>query len=246
MKKTLLIFSLLTLVLIGCSKDDQESESVTPANEKFFNEGKNQDGTEILFSVKYNADKNVERLEIGEYGMFSYTYDDNKISEMDAFLNVNRNFSFTYDADGHIIAFTENGQTTTVFYNPELQSYLYEKLNGDQETIFVDADGDPKKFVYYNKLNDAYYTTTVLYEMGNYKGIFTNTNNPMLATCIAVPGHRVFFYSKGLTKKPIKAVVENETVTEYENTYDNQGFLETSFHSTFEGPIFNHYNYIKL
>ena len=247
MKKHILFFSLITVLFIGCSKDDDSSGySEIPANEKFFNEGKNQDGTKTKFSLKYNTDKNVERLELGTYGMFVYKYDGSKIIGMDAFLKVNSSFTFTYDDDGHIIAFTENGQTTEVFYNPELQSYLYEKANGDQETIFVDADGDPKKFVYYNKLNDASYTTTMTYDLQNKKGIFTNTNNPMLASCIAAPSRSVYFYSFSLTKKPIKSVEENDYVSEYENTYDEQGFLETSAHPTFEGPVFNHYNYIRL
>lgn len=246
MKKNILFFSILSLLIFGCSKEDPaDDNSKIPANEKFFNEAKNLDGTETLFSVKYNTDKNVERLEL-EYGMFTYNYDGNKISGIDAFLKVNTSFSFSYDDNGHIIEFTQNGEATTVFYNPDMQSYFYEKANGDQETIFVDADGDPKEFVSYDQSSDKYYTTSMLYDLANHKGIFTNSNNPVLATCIAVPEYRVYFYTYNLTKKPIVTMVENGSVSEYENTYDNQGFLETSAHSTFEGPVFNHYNYIKL
>lgn len=246
MKKNLIFFSLLAVLFTGCSKDDSATEnSEIPANEKFLYEGKSLDGITTLFSIKYNADRNVEKIDLGEVGLYIYSYDENKISNIDAYFQDNTKFIFSYDGDGHINGFSENGMNLPVLYNADERSYFYEKVNGDQETIYVDEDGDPKKFESYDLSEDELDIITVLYENGNHKGLFTNTNNPMLETCIAIPEYNALFLIYNLTKKPIKTVVANG-VLEFENTFDNQEFLKSSTYESGNGIKTINFNYIKL
>ena len=247
MKQNIIFISLFTILFIGCSKDDNFSEfSEIPANQKFFNEAKTLDGTTTLFSVKYNNDKNVESIELDEIAKYVYNYNGNRITSMDIYLQDSGEIIFSYDGDGRINAFSENGMTLPVFYNAEDRSYFYEKSNGDQETIYIDEDGDPVKFESFDLSTDELETITVTYEDDIYKGTFTNTNNPMLETCIAIPYYSVFFLIYNLTKKPVKTLSVGGNVTGFTNTYDNQGFLQTSAHETGDGISSMNFNYIKL
>lgn len=139
MIKNLIFFGFLLMLSFGCSKDDNTSEpdeTVIPASEKFLNDIKDLDkGTNIL-SLEYNAEKKVERIKIQEDGLLIYGYDGNKISSLDAYIGESLNFTFSYDAEGHLSAFTQDDVVTQVTYNAAQNFYLYAKENGDEETIF--------------------------------------------------------------------------------------------------------------
>ena len=245
MKTAIKIFSLFFLILFGCSKDDNGTEqTVIPPNKKFLNTITNEDGSVIL-SLEYNAEKNVERIKIGEEGLFIYGYEANRIISLDIYLDESLNFTFTYDANGHLNSFIKDDVITPVTYNASQNFYLYALENGDEETIFLDNDGDAKKFVSYDKSENKNTTTSLLYAGGDYRGSLTNTNNPLLATGIATPYYKILFLIYNLSKKPIRTLTGGG-IMDFENTYDEQGFLKSSTFGSDSNYTTYNYNYIKL
>ena len=244
MKTKIVILSLFAVIFVGCSKDDSPEETEIPPNEKFLNTITNVAGG-IELSFEYNADKNVTRIKLGEEGLFIYGYDQNRIVSMDVYLGESLNFTFTYDANGYLNSFTKDDVITPVTYNAAQNFYLYALDNGDEETIFLDNDGDAKKFVSYDKSENKTSTTSLLYAGGNYKGTFTNTNNPLLATCIVKPTYNIVFILFNLSKKPIRTLT-GEGLLDFENTYDEQGFLKSSTSGRDNNTTTYNYNYIKL
>lgn len=247
MKKHLLFFSILLILFAGCSKDDNTSqeEAVIPENEKFLNIVNSGDGTETILSFEYNTDKNMSRMKLGQDGLYIFGYDNNRITSLDAYLGGTINFTFSYDPEGHINAFTQDDVVTQVTYNAAHNFYLYAKENGDEETIFLDDDGDAKKFVSYDKFENKTSTTTVIYEDGDKKGTLTNTNNPLLASCIAIPQYKILFLLYNISKKPIKTLA-GDGILDFDNTFDEQGFLKSCTYDPGNGPTIVNYNYIKL
>lgn len=246
MKTNILFFTLLLILLAGCSKDDSSAdETEILPDEKFLTDVKGYDNTKTIFSVAYNTEKNVENITFGDDGFFNYTYDGNRISNLDVFLGATISYTFSYDGEDHIIAFTKDGINTPVTYNAVENYYFYVKENGDEETIFLDADGDAKKLVSFYLNENKTETINILYESGNHKGTFTNTNNPTLAMNIAIPEYHALFLLYNLSKKPIKTLVSDE-VLEYENTFDGQGFLVDTTYDHGDGPITINFNYLKL
>ena len=247
MKTNFLFFSLLIILISGCSKDDDSNEQTgITANEKFFNECKSSDGSNTIFSIKYNSNKKVEKIDFGQDGLYVFTYEGEKVISLDAFLQNNESFTFSYDVNEKINSFTKNGETTSVIYDSEKKFYYYENANGDEHSIYINDEGDVRKFLYYDISENDLETSTILYESGNYKGILTNTNNPMIAMHIALPERNLYYLVFGLTKIPLKTIV-TDNVSEFENTFDDQGFLTSSTHDTGgDGLMTINFNYIKL
>ena len=244
MKKNLIFFSLLLILFSGCSKDDSPEDKVIPTNEKFLNNVVNNDGS-VAFSFEYNSDKNIERINFVDAGLLLYGYEGNQIISMDSYHDNQENFTFTYDANGHLNSFTLDDLITNVTYNAAQNFYLYAKANGDEESIFLDSDGDVKKFVTFDYSENETSTITLLYENGDYKGSLTNTNNPVLATCLANPNYNLLFIIYNLSSKPIRTLAGNG-ILDYTNTFDDQGFLKSSTFNTSGQPTTYNYNYIKL
>ena len=245
MKTAIKILSLFFLILLGCSKDDNSTEEmVIPPNEKFLNTITEEDGT-VALSFEFNTDKNLERMKYADVGLFIYGYQGNQITSMDTYLGGEEKFTFTYDANGHLNTFTLDDVITNVTYNAAQNFYLYAKVNGDEESIFLDSDGDVKKFVSYDSSENETSTIAILYEDGDYKGSLTNTNNPVLATCLANPNYNVLFFLYNLSTKPIRTVAV-DGIFDFQNTFDEQSFIKTATTNIGNSPKTLNYNYIKL
>lgn len=245
MKAKFLIFSVLIVLFTSCSKDDDspktEEEEVIPADEKFL---KDVGG---LLTMEYNEERNVERLKIGNGVLIVYGYEDNRISNIDYFVeNTNLSVIFTYDANGKIDSFTTDDVVTEVVYNEASKFYLYQKENGDEFTIFVNEIGDIEKIVEFDNDNNETDTSILLYENGDFNGTLTNTNNPLIPTILGLSeiGVGLAFYN--ISKKPVRTITgPSFGILDFQNTYDVQNFLETSTFGIDQAEVL-HFNYMQL
>ena len=244
MKTKIIIISLFTVIFVGCSKDDSPEETVIPPNEKFLKTVADADGG-VLLSFENNTDKNIERMKISNNILFVYGYEENLIISTEVYGENPSNFTFTYDVNGHLSSFTNDDVTTIVTYNAAQNYYFYKKENGDEESIFIDEDGDAKKFVSYDKSEDDTKTILVLHESGSYKGTLINTNNPLIATSVVDSYYNLYFLVFNLSKKPIRTITI-EGLLDFVNTFDEQGFLKSSTYGSDNNTTTYNYNYIKL
>lgn len=247
MKKNLIFFSLLMILFSGCSKNDEsatpeeEQEIEIPADEKLLN---NISGELLL---EYNDAGNIERIRISNNVLISYGYEGDKIITFDLYSQDGSiNILLSYDANGRIDSFSDDDVITDVTYNEVNNYYFYKMENDDEVTLFLNHYGDITKLVQYDNGANETYTSTILYEDEDYNGTLTNTNNPIIQTMIGYPGVGFLLSIYNLSKKPVRTIAGPPFgLLNFQNTYDEQNFLETSTFGIDEPQTWN-FDYFKL
>lgn len=243
MKTKIIILSIFIAILSGCSKDNEPSEeNIIPADQKYLSEINNGDVT-----IEYNDSKYIKRINFGISALFIYSYDDDVVKTLDFYSGGEaRNLTFTHDANGHYTSFTEGDITTQITYNAAQNFYLYRKENGDEETIFINEKGDISKLVSYDLSENQTLTTNIIFEEGDYKGTLTNTNNPILPTLIGFPDLYILYILYDFCYIPKRTIPTSEGLLNFDNTFDDQGFIIKSSYLTGDNPIVVDYKYIQL
>ncbi len=245
MKAYLIILGLFLIFFTGCSKDDESTNSEEvdeiPINEKLINDVNGE------FTFEYNDEGNIERMKMGNFFLILYGYENGNVSAVDIYgQDETLNILFNYDANGRIDSFSQDDVITDVTYNQANNYYLYQMDNGNEVTLFMNGNGDIDKIVEFDNEQNETDTTTFLYEEGEYNGTLTNTNNPVIQTVLAVPGIGIFFSLYNISNQPVRTIASPYVgILDFQNTYDEQNFLESSTYQFEEQTILN-FNYTKL
>jgi hypothetical protein len=232
MKKFLLLFGALTLVLTSCSSDD-DSSSDSVLLKKVVLTG---EGGKTTINYTYDGNKIVSVIDDAKEINMHYTYTGDVITKLEFRLpdgSVEQTNTFTYGADGKL----------ATFLRVELDD---DQLRGHKEVYTYNANGTISVILYSGDdktQTDESGTATIKFLDGEVSEI-TSTNSP---------GHKYVYDSKNNTAKNVLgldkiAFVDGEGVGVFHNeisdtsdgevwstyayTYNADGYPETSVDNT--------------
>lgn len=246
--KILYYFSVVaSLLIFSCANDDESpSEPQIPENEKLV-ESINV-GTSF-YEFEYNSDKTVKTLNIADYYLFNFSYQNGRISSTMVLVGGQVfDYFFEYNDNGKLSAFSLDDEITLITYNAEQNYYLYQKENGDEFTLFLNENEDIYRIMTYEAEYDETENIVMLYE-NSAKGTLTNTNNISIPIALIMGEVEAGYFMFPISNKPIKTISGMAFGNlSFENRFDEQGFISESSYSIpgEGGPVTIKYNYTQL
>lgn len=245
MKSKIFLFSILSFFVLSCSSDDDSpSEPQIPEEEKLID---NILSEELNYYFEYNPDKTIHSLNISNFYLFEYVYENQQISSIQLLANGQiLEYFLEYDNNGKISSFSLDDEIIPVTYNAAENYYLYQKPNGDEFTLFLTDHGDAYRIIHYEEEYDETRSVVYLYEE-NANGALTNSNNISIPTMLIMGDMSFSYFFFPVSKKPVQTISYEAGNVTLENQLDEQNFIKESTITNLgaEG-IFMQYNYTQL
>ncbi|SMC81408.1 hypothetical protein [Moheibacter sediminis] len=229
MKVLFYLSFIASLLFVSCSGDDDsvsDPEAQIPAEEKLLETVKM--GTEDIMQFTYNPDKTVNELTIPNFALLNFAYEQGNIKSITAISGGTASeYIFDYE-NGKISSFSLGDEVTNVTYNAAGNYYLYQNEYQEEFTIELYDNGDIKKRVVYDNVNDEI--------LSSHYFIYDNTKMGTMSNSNAVNVHLSMIMGSfweilgiPITKKPVKTISVTQGNIAAENTFDNQGFVKSTF-----------------
>lgn len=240
MKKIVAVAVFISLLITGCSgNDDDKASKQIPEDEKML-ESMIFDGEP--WELYYNSNKTVRRLNIASVFLFDFNYTGGRVD----YINViaygqEQTMEFSYADNGSIDGFTFNNEQKFVEYDEaENKYFVYNDENIIEYSIKFTTDGDLKEYYSYEYGNQ--YLVNYISDESK-KGPMHNANNIQLYISLVYPdiGSLLIYFSK----RPIELLSAAEVGNvEFTYTYDTDGFV-TELINPISNDIIK-YNYTRL
>lgn len=218
-----------SLLFISCSGDDDaisDPEAQIPANEKLLETVKM--GTQDIMQFTYNPDKTVNELSILNFVLINFTYEQGNIKSITAISGGTASeYIFDYE-NGKISSFSIDDEVTNVTYNAAGNYYLYQNEYQEEFTIELYDNGDIKKRVVYDNVNDEILSSFYYVYDDTKMGTMRNSNSISVHLSMIMDSFWEL-YGIPIAKKPVKTISVTQGNITSENTFDNQGFVKSTF-----------------
>ncbi len=249
MKTKFLILSLLTFFIFSCNSDDENAgPPPIPEDEKLIDNIVSSGDDGLNYQFEYNEDKTVRSMNISNFILYNYTYENNRISKISMIGNGQvLDYHLEYDQNGMISSFSLDDVVTPVTYNAAEKFYLYQKENGDEFMLYLNENDDIYRAIEYDAEYDETNSIVYIYENSG-KGVLTNTNNITIATVLVSGNFEIGIYFFPISNNPIKTLSFVGGNIFFENELDDQGFIsEMAINTAGEGePSVMTFNYTQL
>lgn len=225
MKTKILILSLISFFIFSCKSDD-DSEPQQPETESYLTKITESDG-DVAAEFTYYTDKKLKKADYGFYN-FEFEYDENgRVSATLAYTpNGGDRYHYTYDESGRIVSFNISGQEEVLVSYSENGNYYQYQDNGDQVRFYLNESNQlfksERRYV-----DNSTFTQTYFYEDG-FKGCFHNLEE--IGQTNFISGFNMIHeqYKINATPHPLRQVLTDDFIYEFENFYNDQNILERS------------------
>lgn len=236
-----------SLLFVSCSGDDDsvsDPEAQIPAEEKLLETVKM--GSQDIMQFTYNPDKTVNELSILNFALLNFTYEQGNIKSITAITGGTASeYIFNYE-NGKISSFSLDDEVTDVTYNAVSNYYLYQNEYQEEFTIELYGNGDIKKRVEYDNVNDEILSSFFYVYDDTKRGTMSNSNSVSVHLSMIMDSFWEF-YGIPIAKKPVKTISVTQGNITAENTFDNQGFVQSTFLSLGQEDSLNfEFNYTQL
>lgn len=238
MKTKIFLIGILTFIF-SCQDDDSQSfPEKTVSNIEW------SLGEYINFS--YNDDRTVKSIDINNDIILHFEYENSKIDRLTIQWGPDGNsdvHDFTYDEGGKINSFSREGMVYDVIYDSAEDSYAYEENEGGLIKIFMEGN-DVFRLVDDTGMQPESYTY-YYYENENH-GPLAASNPVNLHILLTLPDPLIVFIATNFSQKPLVEYDEGGRLFQFENTYDEEGFIILrSYFSFNDEPVNDIFNYIN-
>lgn len=232
MKKQLFLIGMAALFFfVGCAKDDenrQEEETtklLTRVDSDFLN-----------VDVEYNDNHTVQKIAVEDI-VINFQYSNGNISTLQMQFNGPNSeastFIFEYDENERINQMTDDDlQIYEITFDEAGNSYEYNLAEDEVVTVWLTAEDEINKFT---RIRPNYETNSEYFYNTENKGPLENTNAVAPHILLAVPDPLIAFIVTSFTKKPLERYEEGNNVFNFENVYDEGGYLISRDYSDFGG-----------
>lgn len=251
MKTKLVLTCLLLFIFISCSKDDPNDDANQPPvlKEQLVKSILITSGAEgLAYNFTYNEDHTINKITSSEGWIFNYIYQGELLVAIKTSIgNQVKDFTFEYNAQNKLKAFTVDGQITPVGYDPENNSYAYPNIiSGENHTtrMFFNNSGDLLKITDLNTVTQAETEFSHEYDLSN-KGSSHYTNNNFLQSYIVDASFYRLIYLGQFTYNPI-TLTSGDVNFIYQNSFDEFTYISESKGVFGNFPFTTSFNYITL
>ena len=250
--KNILTSILILLLMASCSKDDDSSTTDNPETTRRFPkttqilipDSNGELVTFLKFDYGFNANKKIRSIEAE--GFFGYenvyfTYATNGMPSEIEVQNTqgSKNYALQY-TDNHLSGLTVDGQQIDISYNSSTNSYTFEK-DGFTNTFSLNDKNDIRRFYSLNPngsdtLMEMTFDTTK-------KGCFFNVDIPLNFFTAMVSDASTLLFTSHI---PLVEVNDGGGTIDYQNQYDENGFITESYIVLGQDPTTVRFEYQEL
>lgn len=240
MKSKIFLLSILSIFIFSCKSDDESSGIQFEGKRLSHIEWSSGDGIDFT----YNSDHTVKTIDISDDIILNFNYVNNRIETL-IFQwgqgGASDIYRFTYDGNGKINSFSKADEVYEVTYVAAENKYTYQA--DEDRTISIGLEGED---VFYLSNQEGMNIQNYTFNYGEGKGPLSASNPISLHILLSLPDPLVAYITTCFSKKAIESYVNEDEIFEFENTFDEQGFIiQRDFMNSNDLPASDIFNYTE-